>query len=156
MGYPLSTAAAPEEQQKHRMSKADILWILAQKPMAPPARYAALKRSNPELTPRPGEEADEDRVGHYRVVKAFYEMEERIPRTQEWARGELLKKGYVELDEETVSRKAEAQAVIDREWPANEAKMKELVLSEKADRVGEGGSDESDDIDDEGEDDSDY
>ncbi|KAG0530563.1 hypothetical protein BDA96_05G197400 [Sorghum bicolor] len=41
---------------KNRLPAKDIRWILAQKPEAPPPIYQALKRSNPELVPRPEEE----------------------------------------------------------------------------------------------------
>lgn len=53
--------AAAGEEKYRQLEKADIRWILSLKPMEPPARLAALKRSNPELTPQPGEEADEDK-----------------------------------------------------------------------------------------------
>ena len=46
-------------------------------------------------------------------------------------RGELERKGCVELDDKSARRRAEAQAVVDREWPAIEARMKALVLSER-------------------------
>ncbi|CAO2146689.1 unnamed protein product [Urochloa humidicola] len=144
----LETAAAGEP--KNRLPKEDIDWILSQKPTAPPARYAALKRENPELTPRPGEEADEDKMRLYRLAKNFYEMEERLPREQARLRGELERKGYVELDDETVRRRAEVQAVIDREWPEIEAMTKELVVAEKEYRRSQG-CEVSDSDDDEGE-----
>ncbi|CAN6381718.1 unnamed protein product [Urochloa humidicola] len=143
---PETVAAAAVGELKNRLSKEDIDWILSQKPTAPPGRYAALKKSNPELTPRPGEEADEDKMRLYRLVKAFYEMEERLPRQQVWMRGELERKGYVELDDETVRRRAEIQALIDREWPEIEAMMKALVVSEKEYRRSQG-CDVSDDSD---------
>jgi hypothetical protein len=41
------TVAAAGEQN-YQLSKAYIRWILALKPMEPPARLAALKRSNPD------------------------------------------------------------------------------------------------------------
>ncbi|KAJ1276281.1 hypothetical protein BS78_05G203100 [Paspalum vaginatum] len=153
MGHPLS----PAGQQKHRMSKADIRWILAQEPLTPPSRYAALKRSNPELIPRPGEEADEDRMRLYRVVRAFYDAEESYPRLQEWVRAELRDKGYVELDDEAVKRRDEKQAIIDREWPAIQAMMRSLILSEKEDRAAGqcgGTDDDGEDYSDDSEDDS--
>lgn len=70
-------------------------------------------------------------------------MEEGLPATQEWVRSELRKKGYVELDDESAKRRAEVQAVIDREWPAIEEKMKSLVMKDEEDRGGdESNSDE--------------
>jgi hypothetical protein len=91
------TVAAAGEQ-KYRLSKVYIRWILALKPMEPPARLATLKHSNPDLTLQPGEEVDEDKRRLYRLAKAFFEMEESLPMEQEWVRSELRSKGYVELD----------------------------------------------------------
>ncbi|KAF8772301.1 hypothetical protein HU200_005893 [Digitaria exilis] len=139
-----AAAAAAERKPKSRLTKVEIRRILAGKPTPAPARFAALKQSNPELIPRPGEEADEDKRRLYRLVKAFYEMEERLPRLQEWVRGKLKRKGHVEIDDETARRRAEVQAVIDREWPEIEAKMKELILSEKEEYRGSEGDDDSD------------
>ncbi|KAJ1276271.1 hypothetical protein BS78_05G202200 [Paspalum vaginatum] len=51
---------------EHRMSKREIRSILAHKPMAfVPSVYEALKRSNPELKPTPGEEMDESKCRLY-------------------------------------------------------------------------------------------
>ncbi|KAF8673255.1 hypothetical protein HU200_048808 [Digitaria exilis] len=149
---PAAEAAAAERKPKNRLTKVEIRRILAGKPTPAPARFAALKQSNPELIPRPDEEADEDKRRLYRLVRAFYEMEERLPRLQEWVCGELKRKGYVEIDDETAKRRAEVQAVIDREWPEIEAGMKELILSEKEEYRGSEGDDDSDD---EGEDEDD-
>ena len=128
--------------------------------VGPPSNIAALKRSNPELVPRPDEEADEDKMRLYCLAKAFDEMEERRPWLQARVRSELKSKGYIELDDETVERRAEVQVVIDREWPAIQAKMNALILSEKEDereyyRCDEGGGPQGDDDEsycDEGED----
>ncbi|XP_039824973.1 uncharacterized protein LOC120686840 [Panicum virgatum] len=145
--------AAPVGEQWKRLSKGDIRWILRRKPLAPPDRFVALKQSNPELVPLPDEEVDEDKRRLYRLAKGFYEMEEMFPRLQEWVRAELNRKGYVELDDESAKRRAEAQAVVDREWPAIEARIKALVVSEKDYRGGEGGDEiGSDDSDDSGSD----
>ncbi|RLN09894.1 hypothetical protein C2845_PM11G08030 [Panicum miliaceum] len=121
---------------ENRLSAKEIRWILAQKPKPPPPRYQALKRSNPELTPRPGEEEDEAKMRLYILARAFYELEERLPRMQEKVRSELERKGYVEVDDEYRKRKAEGQAVVDWEWPKIVARFKDLGLSE--------GSEESD------------
>jgi hypothetical protein len=125
-------APAAEEVgvNKYRLSAKEIKWILAQKPLPPPARYQALKRSNPELTPRPGEDDDKDKVSLYCVARAFYEREERLPKMQERVRSELESKGYVEVDGDYLKRKAEVQAVIDREWPKIVARFKDFALSE--------------------------
>ena len=51
----------------------------------------------------------------YNLARVFYELEKRLPRMQEKVRWELESKGYVEVDDEYHKRKAEAQAVIDRD-----------------------------------------
>ncbi|CAN6226767.1 unnamed protein product [Urochloa humidicola] len=118
---------------KNRLSEKEIKWFLAQKPKPPPPIYQALKCGNPELTPRPGEEGDESKVRLYFLARAFYELEERLPKMQEWVRSELRNKGYVEVDDEYHERKAKAQAVIDREWPEIEAKVRAIRLSQGCD-----------------------
>ncbi|CAN6372879.1 unnamed protein product [Urochloa humidicola] len=142
-------AAAAEKAAgvKNRLSEKEIKWFLAQKPKPPPPIYQALKRSNPELTPRPEEEGDESKVRLYFLARAFYELEERLPKMQEWVRKELESKGYVEVDDEYHERKAKVQAVIDREWPEIEAKVRAIRLSQGCDESES--CDESDSEDDE-------
>jgi len=138
---PRSTARKAEEDKekaaaekapgvRNRLSAKEIRWILAQKPRPPPPRYQAVKRENPELAPRPGEEGDEQRMRLYVLARAFYYLEESVPRLQERVRRELESKGYVEVDDEYHRRKAEAQALIDREWPEIEAKVRAIRLSQ--------------------------
>ncbi|KXG28902.1 uncharacterized protein LOC8074381 isoform X1 [Sorghum bicolor] len=108
---------------KNRLPAKDIRWILAQKPEAPPPIYQALKRSNPELVPRPEEEGDEKLRVLYVLARAFYEVEEMQPKFQQWVRSELKEKGYVEVDDDYMKQKAAAQAGIDRDWPILKAKI---------------------------------
>nr|CAB3502594.1 unnamed protein product [Digitaria exilis] len=124
------TEVAAGAAVQNRLSAKEIRWILCQKAQPPPPPYQALKRSNPELTPRPGEEDDEEKMTMYVLARAFYELEERLPKMQEKVRSELKNKGYVEVDDEYHKCKAEAQAVIDREWPKLVARFKDLGLSE--------------------------
>ncbi|GJN10677.1 hypothetical protein PR202_ga28792 [Eleusine coracana subsp. coracana] len=105
----------------------EIKWILAQKPLPVPRRYAELKRSNRELTPRPGEEMDESKRRLYVVAKTFFTMEERFPKLQEWVCEQLAVNGGVVLDDEWAKRKAEAQAIVDRKWPKIEAKIQDIL-----------------------------
>jgi hypothetical protein len=92
-------APAAEEVgvNKYQLSAKEIKWILAQKPWPPPARYQALKRSNPELTPRPGEEHDETKKRLYFLARAFYDLEERFAKAAgsgaQRAEGEGLRRG---------------------------------------------------------------
>ncbi|GJN25692.1 hypothetical protein PR202_gb13554 [Eleusine coracana subsp. coracana] len=122
--------AEPAAAATNRMPKDHVKWILAQKPLAPPPRYAALKKSNPDLTPRPGEEVDEERRTLYFLAKAFYEMEERFPKLQEWVREETKAKGYVEVSDEWLRDRAELNEMIDREWPKIQAKLDAIVLKQ--------------------------
>ena len=115
---------------KNRLSAKEIRWILAQKPRSPPPRYQAIKRENPELTPRPGEEGNERKMRLYILARAFYDLEESVPRLQERVRREMESKGYVEVDDEYHKRRAEKQALMDREWPEIEAKVKAIRLSQ--------------------------
>lgn len=105
-----------------------------------------LKRSNPELTPRPGEEEDEGKVTMYVLARALYELEERLPKMQERVRSELRSKGYVEVDDEYHKRRAEGQAVIDREWPKIVARFKDLGLSEASESSDEDDEEEEDGV----------
>ncbi|XP_062181805.1 uncharacterized protein LOC133886091 [Phragmites australis] len=125
---------------KNRMSNSDIRWFLAHKPMAGPRHYRALKESNPDLKPLPGEEMDESRERLYFMTKAFYEMEENYPKMQAWIREELKTKGYVEVDDDWVRGRAEAKAAVEEAWK----KIDAMLLSE---------TEEEDDDDD---DESDY
>ncbi|KAL6653944.1 hypothetical protein ACP70R_007409 [Stipagrostis hirtigluma subsp. patula] len=133
---------------KHLMSEREIRWILNRKPMDPPSRYQALKQSNPDLTPPPGEAMDEEKERLYFLANAFDCMEERFPKLQEWVRQELDTKGFVEMDDDWVQlqRRAEVQAALEEGWKKIEA----LLLSESED---EDDNDESDydDEEDEGE-----
>ncbi|TVU24427.1 hypothetical protein EJB05_26861, partial [Eragrostis curvula] len=127
---------------KHRMPMDHVRWILAQKPMTPPPCYAALKQRNPDLTPLPGEEANEDLKRLCFLAKAFYEMEERLPKTQAWVRAEMEAKGYVEVSDEWMKRKAAVHALLDREWPKIQAKLEAIVLKDKAEETAQGDADE--------------
>ncbi|TVU37235.1 hypothetical protein EJB05_10538, partial [Eragrostis curvula] len=96
------------------------------KPLPVPRRYAELKRNNPELTPRPGEEVDDAKRRLYVVAKGFFNMEERFPKLQDWVREQLEANGMVEIDDVWAKRKADAQAIVDREWPKIEAMIQSI------------------------------
>ena len=152
---PRSTGRKDKEKAaavKNRLSAKEIQWILAQKPRPPPPRYQAIKRENPELTPRPGEEGNERKMRLYILARAFYDLEESVPRLQERVRSELESKGYVEVDDEYHKRKAEKQALIDREWPEIEAKVKAIRLSQGCCDGSQSNSEEEEDEDEEDED----
>lgn len=102
-------ADADTEKAATRLPAKDIRWILAQVPESPPHRFQALKRSNPELVPRPGEEEDEKLMAMYGVTRALYEVKERLPKLQQWVRSELREKGFVEVGHEWFKRTAESR-----------------------------------------------
>ncbi|CAN6363361.1 unnamed protein product [Urochloa humidicola] len=139
-------AAAAAAGVKNRLSAKEIRWILSQKPRPPPPPYQALKRGNPELTPRPREEDDRDKRTMYTLARAFYEREERLPLMQERVRGELRSKGYVEVDDEYRKRKAEVQAVIDREWAKIVAEFRDLGLQEEESESDSDDEEEEEDV----------
>ncbi|XP_066342130.1 uncharacterized protein [Miscanthus floridulus] len=143
-----TSAVCADTERANRLPAKDIRWILAQKPEAPPPRYQALKRSNPELVPRPGEKEDKKLMALYGVTRALYEVQERLPKLQEWVRSELKEKGYVEVDDDWFKCKAEAQALINRDWPRIRAKMDELRLMDEP-CLSEGGDERESDSDEE-------
>ncbi|KAF8700207.1 hypothetical protein HU200_034584 [Digitaria exilis] len=120
----------PPPGQKARMSAKEIRSILSWKPMSAPRHYEALKESNPDLTPLPGEEMDEERESLFLGAKIFYCMQERYPKMQEWMRQEQETKGYVEMDEDWVRRRAEAQQAFEDGRKEIEKTIRELQFSE--------------------------
>ncbi|KAF8772306.1 hypothetical protein HU200_005898 [Digitaria exilis] len=103
-------AAVAAGEPKNWLTKGEIRQILPRKPMSAPSRFVALKQSNSELISWPDEEVDEDKGRLYRLVKALYEMEKRLPRLQECVRGELKRNGHIEIDDETANcRRQERQ-----------------------------------------------
>jgi hypothetical protein len=62
------------------------------------------------LLPSPEEEADASTALLYRAARAYYAAVERIARFQAFVRGEFEKRGYVEVDEDFLARRAQVQA----------------------------------------------
>ncbi|KAF8673249.1 hypothetical protein HU200_048802 [Digitaria exilis] len=120
----------PPPGQKARMSEKEIRSILSWKPMSAPRHYEALKESSPDLTPLPDEEMDEERESLFLGAKIFYCMQERYPKMQEWIRQELETKGYVEMDDDWVRRRAEAQQAVEEGRKEIEKTIQELQFSE--------------------------
>ncbi|KAL6653945.1 hypothetical protein ACP70R_007410 [Stipagrostis hirtigluma subsp. patula] len=140
-------AVRPPGAPRNRLTRSEVRDILSEKPREPPPRYAALKRSNPELTPRPGEEMDEERKRLYVLTKGFYAHQERLPKLQAWVREQMEAKGYVEIDDEWAKRRADTQALLDREWPRLRAMLKAMVLEDDPEWHSDDEEEEEDDGD---------
>jgi hypothetical protein len=52
-------------------------------------------------------------VSFYDVVREFYAVGEEFREFQAWVRSEHTKKGYVEVDDEFLARRAEGQVIIE-------------------------------------------
>nr|XP_051218810.1 uncharacterized protein LOC127336087 [Lolium perenne] len=78
-----------------------------------PRDFRALKRHSPDLIPSPEEEADEELVSFYDVVREFYAVGEEFREFQAWVRCEYAKKGYVEVDDEFLAKRAAGQVIIE-------------------------------------------
>ncbi|CAO2142299.1 unnamed protein product [Urochloa humidicola] len=133
------SAAAEEEKAaaaqkppgpKARMPDREIRRILSRKPVPAPPEFEALKQTNPDLAPLPGEEMDDKKEDLFFRAKVYYCMEERFPKLQEWVRQELATKGYVEMDDDWVRRRAEAAEAFEEGRKEIEKRVKELGFSE--------------------------
>ena len=54
------------------------------------------------------EEEEEELIGLYVLARAFYEVELRLLKLQDWVHSKLENKGYVEVNDEWYKRKANA------------------------------------------------
>ncbi|CAN6363358.1 unnamed protein product [Urochloa humidicola] len=129
------SAAAEEEKvaaaekppgPKARMPDREVRRILSRKPVPAPPEFEALKQTNPDLVPLPGEEMDDEKEDLFFRAKVYYCMEERFPKLQEWVRQELATKGYVEMDYDWVRRRAEAAEALEEGRKEIEKRVKEL------------------------------
>lgn len=80
-----------------------------------PADFKALKLRNPDLILSPEEEMDEEKVGYYAGVRAFYRIAEEFSKFQAWVRSEYAKNGYVEVDDDFLAKRARVRALSDTE-----------------------------------------
>jgi hypothetical protein len=92
-----------------------------------PRDYRALKRHNPDLIPSPEEEMDEEIVSFYDLVREFYAVGEEFREFQAWVRSEYTNKGYVEVDDEFLAKRAEGEAIIEE---ARKEAIKGFVFSD--------------------------
>jgi hypothetical protein len=74
------------------------------------AHLPGLKLIKPEPVPRPGEEeVEEEVIGLYILVRAFYEVVLSLSKLQDWVHSELENKGYIEVDDEWYKRNVDTQ-----------------------------------------------
>ncbi|CAL4986779.1 unnamed protein product [Urochloa decumbens] len=125
-GYAAATAVAvaddgnaagekpPRPQAANRMSMREVQWILNHEPTCEPTnRYVELMRSNPTLIPPQWEEMDEDMRNLYFGAHMFFVLDASFPELQAWVRRELETKGYVEMDDDWIRRRKEAEQILE-------------------------------------------
>ena len=135
--------AAPPE---NRMSIEHIRWVLNCKLIHWSRKLEELRESNPSLVPLPGEEMDDAKMKLYSQANEIRSMDERNKELQERVRHELETKGYIEMDDDWVRRKAEVNAIEEELMKKVEGML--LYLTEGSDEDDES-SDGDDDDDDE-------
>jgi len=90
-----------------RLPQEEVDWILAQSNEPVCSEFRALKRANPSLVPSPEEEKDDLTVLLYECARVCYEEEEKFAKFQAWVRCEYASKGFVEVDYDYFSERAE-------------------------------------------------
>ncbi|CAL4969208.1 unnamed protein product [Urochloa decumbens] len=90
-----------------RLPQEEVDWILTQPNEPLYAKFRDLKRANPSLVPSPEEEKDESLVLLYTCARGCYEEEEKFAKFQAWVRCEYASKGFVEVDYDYFSERAE-------------------------------------------------
>lgn len=107
---------AGPEKRKTRLPQEEVDWILAQAvdTSRAPRLYSALRSRNPDLVPSPEEETDKSKVALYTAARVYYESRASFAECQARVRGQLHDKGYVEVDDEAIARRAELRAFSER------------------------------------------
>ncbi|CAM0901873.1 unnamed protein product [Alopecurus aequalis] len=96
---------APPEKKMTRLPQEEVERVLAHVVDDRAPHYLkSLKRQNPSLLPSPEEKADESTVVLYTAARAHYAAGERFARFQAFVRG------YVEVDDDFLARKAQVRA----------------------------------------------
>ncbi|CAO2045892.1 unnamed protein product [Urochloa humidicola] len=90
-----------------RLPQEEVDWILAQPNEDVSPEFRDLKRANPSLVPSHEEEKDEFKVLLYTCARGCYEEEEKFAKFQAWVRCEHASKGFVEVDYDYFSERAE-------------------------------------------------
>ena len=101
----------------------------------------------PSLVPLPGEEMDDAKMKLYSQANEIRSMDKRNKELQERVRHELETKGYVEMDDDWVRRKAEVNAIEEELMKKVEGML--LYLTEGNDEDDESSDGDDDDDDDE-------
>ncbi|KAF8700208.1 hypothetical protein HU200_034585 [Digitaria exilis] len=124
-GGPVAGNAASKKppRPENRMSMREIRSILNPKPSRWPSPYQELRESNPSL------EMDDARRSLYARANEYLKMEEKDLQLREWVRKEMETKGYVEMDDDWVRRRAEASAIMEETMK----KARALLLNEDDD-----------------------
>ncbi|KAF7010027.1 hypothetical protein CFC21_026164 [Triticum aestivum] len=106
--------AAVREKRLTRLPQEEINWTLAHVVDGPvPDHYESLKRENPSLLPSPAEQMDSWKVVLYNGCRAFFAVRERFAKYQALVRAEYEKRGYVEVDDDFLTRRAHLRAYND-------------------------------------------
>ncbi|XP_010232198.1 uncharacterized protein LOC104582852 [Brachypodium distachyon] len=90
-----------------RLSQEDIDWILSQTKQ-PDHKYYELGTSP--------EEVAEEREFYRSLCESYDSHWEEFSRFQDWVRGEYSTKGFVEVDDDFLARRASCKALIEEEW----------------------------------------
>ncbi|KAM3371316.1 hypothetical protein ACQJBY_018607 [Aegilops geniculata] len=105
---------AVREKRLTRLPQEEIDWTLAHVLDGPVSHhYESLKRQNPSLLPSPEEQMDSYKVDLYNGALALYAVRERFAKFQALVRAEYEKRGYVEVDDDFLARRAHLQAYND-------------------------------------------
>ncbi|KAI5010065.1 hypothetical protein ZWY2020_012202 [Hordeum vulgare] len=111
---PPMNYSAVGEKRMTRLPQEEIDWTLAHVVDGPvPYYYESLKRENPSLLPSPEEQMDSSKVDLYNGARALYGVRERFAKYQAFVRAEYEKRGYVEVDDDFLARRARRRAYSD-------------------------------------------
>ena len=138
----MAVNAAPPE---NRVSVGQIRWILNYKPISCPRKLEELRESNPSLVPLPGEEMDDAKRKLYSQANEIRSMDEWYNVLQERVRHELETKGYVEVDDDHMRRKAEVNAIEEELMKKVEGMLLYLTEGNDEDDESSDGDDDDDD-----------
>uniref|UniRef100_A0ACD5V258 Uncharacterized protein n=1 Tax=Avena sativa TaxID=4498 RepID=A0ACD5V258_AVESA len=107
----VETAASFGEKKMSRLPQEEVERVLAHVvDDRAPHYFESLKLKNPSLLPSPEEAADRSTVVLYSAARTHYAGGERIVGFQAFVRGELEKRGYVEVEEAFLAHRAQVRA----------------------------------------------
>ena len=103
---------APAKKKKSRLPQKDVDHILNRVVALSPC-IENLKFHNPDLTPSPEEELDQEMVEFYEEARLIVRSTENYRKFQARVRREYQRKGYVELDDDFLAKVDKARASIE-------------------------------------------